>query len=221
MNRNHVSNSGPTLSLSPISSTKSPGRLWRSTAINCGSRPDAKVFRPIFSSKSALIGMRYFNVPRVSRNSFVLCATYCAGIHLSGLVQLNSSSDAGGTPNSACSQTAARDGVGTNFNIGGTGTFTSGSHASGFDVYMGVMADNSHGHISCNFISTFFRSAVGCWGLHKILRASRPIPRLGPDVFESTLVVVPASVRMLPGESSSATCVEGLGYRETWSRSRS
>jgi BlaR1 peptidase M56 len=40
----------------------------------------------------------------------------------------------------------------------------------------------------------FFRLAFGCWGLHKILRGSTPIPRLGPDVFESTLVVVPGSV---------------------------
>jgi hypothetical protein len=40
----------------------------------------------------------------------------------------------------------------------------------------------------------FFRLAFGCWGLHKILRGSRPIPGLGPDVFESTLVVVPGSV---------------------------
>lgn len=40
----------------------------------------------------------------------------------------------------------------------------------------------------------FFRLAFGCWGLHKILRGSTPVPRLGPDVFESTLVVVPGSV---------------------------
>jgi Mg-chelatase subunit ChlD len=40
----------------------------------------------------------------------------------------------------------------------------------------------------------FVRLAFGCWGLHKIFRGSTPIPRLGPDVFESTLVVVPSSV---------------------------
>ena len=40
----------------------------------------------------------------------------------------------------------------------------------------------------------FFRLAFGCWGLQKILRGSTPIPRLGPDLFESTLVVVPGSV---------------------------
>jgi len=40
----------------------------------------------------------------------------------------------------------------------------------------------------------FFRLVFGCWGLHKILRGSTPIPRLGPDVCESTLVVVPGLV---------------------------
>ena len=40
----------------------------------------------------------------------------------------------------------------------------------------------------------FFRLVFGCWGLHKIFRGSTPIPRLGTDVFESTLVVVPGSV---------------------------
>jgi Mg-chelatase subunit ChlD len=40
----------------------------------------------------------------------------------------------------------------------------------------------------------FFRLVFGCWGLHTILRGSKPIPRLGPDLFESTLVVVPGSV---------------------------
>lgn len=39
----------------------------------------------------------------------------------------------------------------------------------------------------------FFRLVFGCWGLHKILRGSTPVPRLGPDLFESTLVVVPGS----------------------------
>lgn len=38
------------------------------------------------------------------------------------------------------------------------------------------------------------RLAFGCWGLRKIVRGSKPIPSLGPIVFESTRVVVPGSV---------------------------
>lgn len=40
----------------------------------------------------------------------------------------------------------------------------------------------------------FLRMAFGHWGLRKILRGSTPIPRLGPNVFESPPVVVPGSV---------------------------
>jgi beta-lactamase regulating signal transducer with metallopeptidase domain len=40
----------------------------------------------------------------------------------------------------------------------------------------------------------FLRLAVGYWGLRKIVRRSTPIPSLGPNVFESTRVVVPGSV---------------------------
>ena len=40
----------------------------------------------------------------------------------------------------------------------------------------------------------FLRLALGCWGLHKIVRGSVPIASLGPGVFESPRVVVPGSV---------------------------
>ncbi len=40
----------------------------------------------------------------------------------------------------------------------------------------------------------FLRLAFGCWGLRKIVRGSTPIPSLGPNVSESTRVVVPGSV---------------------------
>jgi hypothetical protein len=53
--RHHVSNSGPILSSSPNTATRSPGRLRRSTAINSGNRPEANVFRWICKSTSALI----------------------------------------------------------------------------------------------------------------------------------------------------------------------
>jgi beta-lactamase regulating signal transducer with metallopeptidase domain/Mg-chelatase subunit ChlD len=41
---------------------------------------------------------------------------------------------------------------------------------------------------------SFLWLAFGCWGLHKLVRGSMPITSLGPNVFESTRVVVPASV---------------------------
>ena len=40
----------------------------------------------------------------------------------------------------------------------------------------------------------FLWLAFGCWGLRKIVRGSLPILSLGPNVFESTRVVVPGSV---------------------------
>ncbi|HWB96146.1 MAG TPA: VWA domain-containing protein [Bryobacteraceae bacterium] len=40
----------------------------------------------------------------------------------------------------------------------------------------------------------FLRMAFGFWGLHRILRDARPVPSLGPGIFESTLFVAPASV---------------------------
>lgn len=43
----------------------------------------------------------------------------------------------------------------------------------------------------------FIRLAVGCWGLRRIVRGSTPIPSLGPNVFESTRVVVPGSIGCL------------------------
>ena len=40
----------------------------------------------------------------------------------------------------------------------------------------------------------FLRMAFGCWGLHKLLQGSNLILSLGPNIFESTRVVVPGSV---------------------------
>ena len=40
----------------------------------------------------------------------------------------------------------------------------------------------------------FVRMALGSWGLRRILRDAKPIPNLGPGIFESVLVVVPGSV---------------------------
>lgn len=40
----------------------------------------------------------------------------------------------------------------------------------------------------------FVRLAFGCWGLRRIVRDSTPIPSLGPNVLESTRVVVPGSI---------------------------
>src|SRR5882672_11200901 len=57
VNGDSVSNTSPMPSSSPITATTSPGRLRRSTAINSGNRPDAKVFRPISKSMSAFIGL--------------------------------------------------------------------------------------------------------------------------------------------------------------------
>ena len=72
MNRHHVSNSGPMLCSSPITATRSPGRHRRSTEINSGNRPDAKVFRPISRLISVLIGMGHFKVPRALGDRFVI-----------------------------------------------------------------------------------------------------------------------------------------------------
>jgi hypothetical protein len=40
----------------------------------------------------------------------------------------------------------------------------------------------------------FLRMALGSWSLRRILRDVRPIPALGPGIFESVLFVVPGSV---------------------------
>ncbi len=40
----------------------------------------------------------------------------------------------------------------------------------------------------------FLRMALGSWGLRRILRDAKPIPNLGPGIFESVLFVVPGSV---------------------------
>jgi VWFA-related protein len=40
----------------------------------------------------------------------------------------------------------------------------------------------------------FVRMALGSWGLRRILRDAKPIPDLGPGIFESVLFVVPGSV---------------------------
>jgi beta-lactamase regulating signal transducer with metallopeptidase domain/Mg-chelatase subunit ChlD len=40
----------------------------------------------------------------------------------------------------------------------------------------------------------FLRLAFGCWGLHKMVPGFTLIPHLGPNVFESTRVVVPGSI---------------------------
>ncbi len=40
----------------------------------------------------------------------------------------------------------------------------------------------------------FVRMALGSWGLRRILRGAKPIPILGPGIFESVLFVVPGSV---------------------------
>jgi Mg-chelatase subunit ChlD len=40
----------------------------------------------------------------------------------------------------------------------------------------------------------FVRIALGSWGLRRILQDAKPIPNLGPGVFESLLFVVPGSV---------------------------
>ncbi len=40
----------------------------------------------------------------------------------------------------------------------------------------------------------FVRMALGSWSLRRILRDARPIPGLGPGIFESSLFVVPGSV---------------------------
>ncbi len=93
VNRHHVSNSGPTPSSSPTTATKSPGWLRRSTAINSGSRPDAKVFRPISRLTSALIAVRaFYSSESTWRYTLVLSATYCALIHLSDPVSLTDTS---------------------------------------------------------------------------------------------------------------------------------
>ena len=67
----------------------------------------------------------------------------------------------------------------------------------------------------------FLRLAFGCWGLHKIVRGSVPIPSLGPNVFESTASGSAGFGRWPASQNSVATSVERLGCRETWSRSRS
>ncbi len=38
------------------------------------------------------------------------------------------------------------------------------------------------------------RMTIGSWGLRRILQGARPIPSLGPGIFESQLLVVPGSV---------------------------
>jgi VWFA-related protein len=43
-------------------------------------------------------------------------------------------------------------------------------------------------------ILLFVRMAIGFWGLRRIRRDAGPIPRLGPDICESSLFVVPGSV---------------------------
>jgi Mg-chelatase subunit ChlD len=40
----------------------------------------------------------------------------------------------------------------------------------------------------------FLRMAFGSWGLRRILQDARPVPKLGPGIFESVLFVVPGSV---------------------------
>src|SRR3954464_10645438 len=60
VNRHHVSNSDPTLSSSPTTATRAPGRLQRKRAINSGKRPEAKVFPAISRSRSAFIGLRVY-----------------------------------------------------------------------------------------------------------------------------------------------------------------
>jgi beta-lactamase regulating signal transducer with metallopeptidase domain/Mg-chelatase subunit ChlD len=40
----------------------------------------------------------------------------------------------------------------------------------------------------------FVRMALGSWGLRRILRNAKPIPNLGPGIFESVSFVVPGSV---------------------------
>jgi hypothetical protein len=40
----------------------------------------------------------------------------------------------------------------------------------------------------------FVRMALGSWGLRRILRDAKPIPSLGPGIFESVSFVVPGSV---------------------------
>jgi Mg-chelatase subunit ChlD len=40
----------------------------------------------------------------------------------------------------------------------------------------------------------FVRMALGSWGLRRILRDSKPVPTLGPGIFESALLAVPGSV---------------------------
>jgi Mg-chelatase subunit ChlD len=40
----------------------------------------------------------------------------------------------------------------------------------------------------------FVRMALGSWGLRRILRDIKPVPGLGPGIFESVLFVVPGSV---------------------------
>jgi len=45
----------------------------------------------------------------------------------------------------------------------------------------------------------FLRLAFGYWGLRKIVRGSTLIPSLGPNIFESTRVVVPGSIGVLRG----------------------
>jgi beta-lactamase regulating signal transducer with metallopeptidase domain len=43
-------------------------------------------------------------------------------------------------------------------------------------------------------ILLFARMALGSWGLRRILRDAKPIPNLGPGIFESASFVVPGSV---------------------------
>jgi beta-lactamase regulating signal transducer with metallopeptidase domain len=46
-------------------------------------------------------------------------------------------------------------------------------------------------------ILLFVRMVVGSWSLRRILRGARPIPELGPGIFESDLFVAPGSVGCL------------------------
>jgi Mg-chelatase subunit ChlD len=43
-------------------------------------------------------------------------------------------------------------------------------------------------------ILLFARMTFGCWRLHRILRDAKPLPNLGPGIFESALFVAPGSV---------------------------